>query len=303
MKTKQVIIAGLAALLVAGLFSPGLPAAVEAGKPVDVVEWSNGFPSGPHYNLNIHGKKADFGSSDTCTDDLSGGGSIFVPEYGDAEILYKTSKNNNVTELIAQDECSFAPNGDPALILLPRQEYQVYARILAKPNKDGERNVVFYPKLVDACQEVDLDGDGTFESLDCTMGLGIVDASVGAVFDKDGETLVRLPGRSKAVDITDLFTGSFYACDASVDTNGDGMITIADLPSGYPDLNDDGLVDTFELKVYLDSLVTAGTCRKFDSTWVFTIADMVVYGWDYKNNGSKLVQIRFYPTDTLTLSQ
>jgi hypothetical protein len=31
--------------------------------------------------------------------------------------------------------------------------------------------------------------------------------------------------------------------------------------------------------------------------WIFDIADLVVYGWDYQNRGSKLVQIRFYPDD------
>ena len=28
-----------------------------AKKPQAVIEWSNGFPSGEHANLNIHGKK------------------------------------------------------------------------------------------------------------------------------------------------------------------------------------------------------------------------------------------------------
>ena len=31
--------------------------------------------------------------------------------------------------------------------------------------------------------------------------------------------------------------------------------------------------------------------------WIFDIADLVVYGWDYYNSGAKLIQIRFYPDD------
>jgi len=30
-----------------------------AKKPQAVIDWSNGFPSGEHANLNIHGKKLD----------------------------------------------------------------------------------------------------------------------------------------------------------------------------------------------------------------------------------------------------
>ena len=36
---------------------------------------SNGIPSGPHFNLNIHGKKASY----VC-EDVPGGGSVFVLE-------------------------------------------------------------------------------------------------------------------------------------------------------------------------------------------------------------------------------
>jgi len=44
-----------------------------------------------------------------------------------------------------------------------------------------------------------------------------------------------------------------------------------------------------------------GTCdpgeptQDYTNAWIFDIADLVVYGWDYKNDGAKLVQVRFYP--------
>jgi hypothetical protein len=52
------------------------------GKPQDVIERSNGFPSGMHFNLNIHGKKADY----NC-DSTAGGNSVFIDEYTDPENL------------------------------------------------------------------------------------------------------------------------------------------------------------------------------------------------------------------------
>ena len=54
------IVMGSLAIAVAIAFSLALITTASAAKPVEVVKWSNGFPSGPHYKLNIHGKKADF---------------------------------------------------------------------------------------------------------------------------------------------------------------------------------------------------------------------------------------------------
>ena len=113
-RTKKAIAAGLAAAFTAMMANPGL-----AGKPAEVVMWSNGFPSGPHFNLNIHGKKDGY----SC-DSTSGGGSVFVPEYGESEIDIVQNKRSSVTELTVHDKCaSFDSN--PALVQLPAGEYQV----------------------------------------------------------------------------------------------------------------------------------------------------------------------------------
>ena len=299
-----------------------------AGKPVEVVMWSNGFPSGPHYTLNIHGKKDDY----NC-DPTSGGGSVFVPEYGDSEIDFVQNKRSNVNELIVHDKCA-SYDADPALVQLPAGEYQVYARILAKPQKDGEqREVVFYPKLIEACNDtlitLDLNGDGVIDLLDldtdgdgipdndidgngvvddadlalyydfpdavdCTdsflLGTGVVTS--GGVFDMDSQELIRTKGNSKAVDVTALFQWSGYTCDQIYDVNNNGEIDLGDLSM---DLDGDGDIDDDDLQIYLDM-----SCNFLESAWIFDIADLVVYGWDYKNNGSKLVQTRFYPVDTTT---
>ena len=258
-----------------------LAAPVLAGKPAPVISWSNGFPSGEHFNLNIHGKKADF----AC--DGTGGGSVFVPEYGAAEIDMVQNKRSSITGLTVHDACA-GFDGDAALVQLPAGEYQVYARILAKPSRDSEpRQVVFYPKLVEACND---SGTANFtEALSCEesflLRAGVV-TKEGA-FDTDGQAMTRDKGRSKAIDITSMFQWSGWACDQSIDTDGDGEIGLGDVPA---DQDGDGDIDTADLEAYLGLM-----CVRHDGTWVYDIADLVVYGWDYQNQGSKLVQVRFYP--------
>lgn len=320
---QKALVISLTAVFTAMLAGKGM-----AGKPVDVVMWSNGFPSGPHFNLNIHGKHDDY----HC-DSTSGGGSVFVPEYGDSEIDFVQNKRSNVSELTVQDKCANF-DATPALVQLPAGEYQVYARILAKPLKDGEqREVVFYPKLVEACNDtlsaLDLNGDGVIDLLDLDTdgdnipdndidGNGVVDdadlalyydfpdsvdcadsfllgtgvVTSGGVFDMDSRELIRTNGKSKAVDVTALFQWSGYTCDQIYDVNNNGEIDLGDLST---DLDGDGDIDDDDLQIYLDM-----SCNFMDSTWIFDIADLVVYGWNYKNNGAKLVQTRFYPVDTTT---
>ena len=267
-----------------------------AGKPADVIAWSNGFPSGEHYNLNIHGKKSDF-----ACNPVPGGGSVFVPEYGQSEIQYIQNRKSSLSALWVVDPCGMSVS-DPAKVQLPAGEYQVYARILAKPGKTktGEtRSVVFYPKLIDACNDnmtspiVDF-GDYIDCSSESLVGLGVVTS--GGVFDKDSGYLTRIApvrGSNKAQEMTDLFQWTGYACNELYDINADGQITLADL--GGQDLNGDGLVNEVDLTLYLETY-----CSYYQSEWIFNIADLVVYGWDYYNSGSKLVQVRFYPKTTTT---
>src|SRR3989338_7869688 len=125
---------------------------IVTAKPAPVIAWSNGFPSGEHYNLNIHGKKSGF----SC-DGSPGGSSIFVPEYGQSLIQFIQNKKSSLTTLNVIDPCSFSAS-DPAKIQLPTGEYQVYARILAKPGQtkkqtEEQRGVIFYPRLIDACND------------------------------------------------------------------------------------------------------------------------------------------------------
>ena len=53
---KKILIVGLTLSLILSL-SIGI-SPVMAAKPQPVISMSKGFPSGPHFNLNLHGKKA-----------------------------------------------------------------------------------------------------------------------------------------------------------------------------------------------------------------------------------------------------
>jgi len=313
---------------------------VSAAKPAGVVEWSNGFPSGPHFNLNIHGKNEDY-----FCDPGSGGGSAFVTEYGGSEIQIIQNRKSSISELMVYDKCAEAFDGDAVQVQLPAGHYQVYARILAKPAKLNEpRDVSFSPKLVEACNDItvydfnsdgvvdvndlyllDINGDGVIDELDnpdlngdgvvnqhdvdmwtstfgnlieCSdstlIGLGIVTGN--GAFTRDNQTLSRTSGKSKALNVTEMFMYRGLVFDTSLDLNGDGDLTLDDLTA---DLDGDTDIDNEDFELWIVELVAAGLVidSRTDPIWIFDIADLVVYGWDYRNNGSKLIQIRFYPDD------
>ena len=102
---KRIILVMLAVVAVVALLFGTIPAM--AAKPdgsndsPNVIEKSNGFPSGPHFNLNIHGKKSNF----VCEAPPPGecGNSVFIPEYTpagkDAKILYVSNKKSSLNTL------------------------------------------------------------------------------------------------------------------------------------------------------------------------------------------------------------
>jgi len=159
------------------------------------------------------------------------------------------------------------------------------------------------------------------------VGLGLV--TKNGAFIKDEGTLKRFDdseesthkgggkGKSTAINITDLFKWSGVVCDVSVDTNGDGELTQV---GDYPLLTEEEILavvsaetaaflwptvphsESFnqviseeEFTAYLSALAE---CTAFPSTWIFDIADIVIHGLDYDNNGSTLTQVRFYPVAT-----
>jgi hypothetical protein len=245
-----------------------------AGKPQDVIPRSNGFPSGPHFNMNIHGK-----AWTTCnaTPDEFGnwGNSIFIPEYGSATIEYLSNKNSSVYELTVLDPCAgFNGATDLAKVQLPYKVlvdgvptaangYYVFARIHGKPNNasgcDGPAkncppsSITLYPNVItQACS----DTSGT--NTDCLWALGLITQQ--DIYVAGPEGFLRFDpgtttgkGKSTARDISRLFTWSgwvFYG--GSPDTNGDGIIDETDIPADaatyVADLDGSGGISLYEWK-------------------------------------------------------
>jgi len=162
-------------------------------------------------------------------------------------------------------------------------------------------------------------GDEIDCSKDFLVGLGLINNK--GVFDlEEGKTLKRFDpattekgkGKSKAVDITGLFTWTGVLCDplTAADVNGDGEISLAD---DFPGLTeddveaaaiaagvffDDDKIDDAEFAAYIAA--TYPDCFAFYNEWIFIIADIVRYGIDYVNDGTTLTQMRFYPVATTT---
>ncbi len=268
---RSVTITSVFIVVLAVLFFGISPAM--AAKPQEVIERSNGYPSGQHFNMNIHGK-----SWETCNAvpelDGSWGNSIHIPEYGGATIEYVSNKKSSVYELTVLDPCAgFDGSNDVARVQLPYRilvdgvptnadGYFVFARIHGKPNnpigcdgraKDcGPSSITLYPNvLTQACSD---DSGG---NVDCLWTLGLITQQGTYVaapegFVKFDPEATRGKG-SMAKDITRLFTWSgwvFYG--GSPDTNGDTIIDETDIPGDavtyVADLDASGDISLYEWK-------------------------------------------------------
>jgi len=281
---KKILIVAVSVLVVAALIS-GASIAL-AAKPQDVIYRSNGFPSGLHFNLNIHGKDpAVF----DCESMDPGGNSIFVPIEGSANITYvanKGRKNNfsdgaSAYELNVLDPC--AVGGDnTAQVYLPTkvwddanddgimddnelvdaEGFYVFARILGKPeNKQseyGHSTMILEPNIVvQACNDPGTDIDPNFpDYTECLISLGLI---VGndlyipndETFERFDPAVTKGKGKSMARDISPLFnyTGYVYWGE-DPDTNDDGFLTVADIGAlaDYPgaDFDSSGTIELCE---------------------------------------------------------
>jgi len=147
-----------------------------------VANWSNGFPTGEHANLNIHGKKLDpFFNCDNSQAAEPFGKSIFVKmreteDYpGPSKIEFVSNKRATGFDILkVLDPCAdpFGQDNptDAALIQLESEEMQVYWRILGKPNNGSNSPstaMLAYPTLIAACNFLPAFADGsTVEALD-----------------------------------------------------------------------------------------------------------------------------------------
>jgi len=302
--TKGIIKSFLVIFATALIVSPTF-----AAKPQNVISMSNGYPSGAHYNLIIHGKKT--GNSDATTEEVTGfncpstegGNSVFVADYGSSTIQYISNKKASVAGLTVLDSCAEAFDLDPAQVQLPYDEYYVFARLHGTPkNKAGNpSSVILTPNpVLQVCMQDPNNPDPFADYTECDdttlMVLGMVTTS-GTYYATPHtaeryDTSKKGKGPKNAQEITGLFTWSGWVCDASLDTNGDGMIDENDVTG---DLNGDGVVDSADNYGALLDL-----CDQYINEWVFNVADLVVEGMDFNNNGGKNFHIRFYPRSTTT---
>lgn len=298
-------------LTLLGFFLLGSINLAMAAKPESVIEFSNGYPSGPHYNLNIHGK------SDFVCDSSEGGHSVFISEYGDSTITYITNKKSSVTALVALDKCAEDFDGDPVKVQLPYEPkgYYVFATTKAKPNNgrySEESSVILSQNIVrEACDDTDPVNpdfptytecpDDTLLALGLIVGENLyVATDVGFVrFDGQND---KGKGKSKAVDITNLFmwTGWFY--DPSLDANSDGVINESDVPLDY-DLsinggNEDGIIDSNEFNNWIAYQESMGMATYYENEWILNVAELVSTDQPISNDGIKLLKVRFYPVET-----
>jgi hypothetical protein len=305
---------------------------VSAAKPQDVIAKSNGFPSGPHFNLNIHGKDP---LNFTPGDNTEGGSSVFISEYTFdpvtedpvPETIRYSSDRKGADNLIVHDAYSeaFATEYDPIEVELPYEQegYYVFARILGKPQNgqynDERSNIILYPNNLISAQNYE-DGD--------LLGLGLITRNATYYAGEEGfyrfdEPTEKGKGKSKARDITHLFSYSGWVIDPELDINNDGDIDINDLPSdadakaailaasknwedydGHPIWgNNNGLIDTIEEWLAFNAdLGDDSLAWYFANEWIFSIADLVITEQGLVNDGTKLIQIRFYPVATTSFT-
>ena len=210
-------------------FSP-IEEAFAKGKPQDVIEKSNGFPSGPHFNLIIHGKKSTFNMDGTdCAG--SGGKSVFTPlnstagEQSTNQTLQMfVNKKSSLSTLVVKDKCTEAFDDNPAKVQLPTKietdegfvkiegGFWVFARVLGTPNHGGPNgeisSIALWPDpRIEACN---LNGtSGEEDASDC--------------FDSNGN-------KQDFVELGFVTKNGIYKCADEMDPNLD------------IDCNDQGLV-------------------------------------------------------------
>ena len=297
----------------------------------------NGFPSGPHFNLNILGKNNDF-VCPSLADYLAstpGQNVIYVRRVdSNIEILMESGAKGpksdpSLTTLKVTDWCSNNIDNTPAVVQLPKDAdgYAVYARITGKPgSEDG------LPTFAFSGREFALVEDEFGNDL---IALGLITDT--GIYDFSGNELYRFDsskngkGVRKATNITELFqfTGeicaineqtTFCSPDLSLCTPGpivccvpfvdDGSGNLVEASSCDPTLVGFGACVNQEGGICPTTITYNGItttnicqvttqCKTFTDQWIFNIADFVNILFGAENNGSYNVQFRFYPLPLL----
>lgn len=283
MKNNWIVLA--LAMTCTFLFS-GPVSAVKPGTNVN----PNGFPSGPHHNLNMIGKKAGFSCPAVDEYDLSDRNVIFVPENGKQIKIYmqsgKGKQFEDIDQLQVSDWCAF--DGKGAALQLPKHEagYGVYIRVLAKHNNDPATD----PNLENIMVQLSMAED---ESGNKLVYLGEI--TDNGIRTYDGE-FVRHKGKSRAVDITDLFMFTGTICTIlDVDTSPN-LCCYDDDQNGFYEYclkaSETGCINIGDG----EGAAVYGDCdNEYTEEWIFNLGEIVDLLWQFDNNGVKTTQIRFYP--------
>jgi hypothetical protein len=288
------------------IFITGSSFATKPGEDVN----PNGFPSGFHYNLNILGKKdtftcpatmCDYDIDPDCTVNV-----IYIPvdNTDPVEILMESGKKKtSVTELDVTDWCTQPFDNDGAVVQIPSDTYNAYARALAKPTFD--------PNIAILGNSVSYVTDENGHDL---YYLGSFSKSCVTTPDIPECNFTRTKGKSKATNITALleFTGDICYfdptsyCDPLADPLDPSSCPATSLCCTEVNIG----TDLEPIWVYRDCVIkdplllscdpqveVTGYCKDYenDPTSIFTVGDFVGYLWSMDNNGVKLLQIRFYP--------
>ena len=267
----------------------------------DVIARSNGFPSGLHFNLNIHGK--DPAVFDCVTMD-PGGNSIFVSIEGSATIEYVANKKRandfpdgtSAYELYVLDPCAVGGNTTAKVYLPTKVEvvddfgnvshpnaegYFVFARILGKPDNggDGEPSSMILEQnlVVQACNDPGTDPNFP-DYTECLLSLGLIVGNnlyvaTPETFERFDPSTTGGKGKSKARDISALFTYTGWVYwGESPETDGVPGLTAADIPAdwatAYPgaDLNSDATLELCEWVLYHPDINGDGAVDATDAT-------------------------------------
>jgi len=285
---SRIILVVLALTLVALLVGASVVMAAKpqnSGSGKDVIALSNGFPSGPHETLNIHGKKADYQCIEcvpcaTCEPPVQCN-VVNIPEYttDGVKISYVSGRKVKIDELTVFDSCAgFDDPGeeDGAEVWLPYEEqgYWVFARATGKPAKGDPNDPLYEPRQIifqndeNSPVAYSLFGEVTNpDEIPLVLPLGVITKDgaykVMSTNELDEYLLVRFDsepagkGRGKNVgkDITDMFMWSGWVFHGSLDLNGDGSVNELDVEyacwSDY-DYNDNGVIDQSDLDILGD---------------------------------------------------
>jgi len=308
---KRIAIVIVAVLMVTALVL-GVSVAMAAkpqksGSGKGVIALSNGFPSGPHETLNIHGKKADY----QCEECVPIPGEVQcnvvnIPEYttNGVNISYVSGRKVKIDELTVFDSCSgFPGDTDGAEVWLPYEPegYWVFARATGKPAQGDPNDPYYVPRQIifqndeNSPVAYSLFGNVTNpDEIPLVFPLGVItkDGAYKVMSTNelgeyllvrfDSEPAGKGKGKNQGKDITDMFMWSGWVFHGSLDLNGDGSVNELDVEyacwSAY-DTNSNGVIDYDPDLLAIGDANTDGNIDRLDLAYSFNCT------YDIDDNG------------------